>query len=220
MATDMGADSARLMRFVLEMRQAGITDPRALGALEVTPRTYFTPAHLQGLALDDVGLPLAHGQTMTKPSLVGRVVEALSLLPEHSVLEVGTGSGYQAAVIASLADKVFTLDRWRDLVADARVRFGTARLMRVFAHTADGRAGWAEEAPYDRIVVNAAVEEFPIALLDQLKPDGIIIAPLGDAAGQQLIRYRNGARENLGAVKFAAMEQGVGEDAPPAAAGG
>lgn len=204
-------DPARLMRFVLEMRQAGITDPRALAALERTPRTHYAPSHLEGLALDDVGLPLAHAQTMTKPSIVGRVVAALDPQPTDVILEIGTGSGFQAAVLSNLAHKVITLERWRDLAADARGRFGTARLMRTYAHVADGFDGWSDDAPYDRIILNVAVEDVPPVLFDQLKPGGVIVAPIGDANGQRLIRMRNDVREDLGPVKLGALERGVEE---------
>jgi protein-L-isoaspartate(D-aspartate) O-methyltransferase len=202
-------DPARLMRFVLEMRQAGVTDARALSALERTPRTHYAPAHLEGLALDDVGLPLAHGQTMTKPSLIARMLTALEPQANDVVLEVGAGSGFQAAALSVLAHKVVTLERWRDLAAEARGRFGTARLMRTYAHVADGAEGWDDDAPYDRIVVNAALQDFPEALLAQLKPGGVLLAPIGDAQAQRLIRYRNGVREDLGPIKFMPLERGV-----------
>ncbi len=208
------ADPARLMRFVLEMRQAGVTDARALSALERTPRGHYAPAHLEGLALDDVGLPLAHAQTMTKPSTIGRVIAALDVQEGDTVLEIGTGSGYQGAALALLAHKVVTLERWRDLAAEARGRFGTARLMRVFAHVADGYDGWEDEAPYDRIVVNAALADFPLPLLDQLKPGGALVAPIGDAQSQRLMRHRNGRDEDLGPVKFQPLERGVEDGAP------
>ena len=208
------SDPARLMRFVLEMRQAGVTDARALSALERTSRTHYAPVHLQGLALDDVGLPLPHVQTMTKPSLVGRMLTALDPQPGDLVLEVGAGSGFQAAAIASLAHKVVTLDRWRDLAADARGRFGRARLMRAFAHCADGFSGWPDDAPYDRIVINAAVADFPLPLLDQLKAGGVLVAPLGEGTIQRLMRYRNGLREDLGPISFQHLERGVVDEAP------
>lgn len=207
-------DPARLMRFVLEMRQAGVTDARALAALERTSRTHYAPEHLEGLALDDVGLPLAHAQTMTKPSIVGRMIAALTPEPSDSVLEVGAGSGYQAAAIATIAHKVVTLDRWNDLAVAARGKFGTARLMRVYAHTADGFDGWPEDAPYDRIIVNAALADLPRPLLEQLKPGGVIVAPLGDAQSQVLIRYRNGRREDMGPIRLQPLERGLGETPP------
>lgn len=206
----MGIDPARLMRFVLEMRQAGITDARVLSALERTPRTHYAPAHLEGLALDDVALPLAHGQSMTKPSVIARMVAALDPQSGDVVLEIGTGSGFQAAVLSTLAHKVVSLERWRDLAADARGRFGTARLMRTFAHVADGLEGWADDAPYDRIVVNAAMQDFPLALLDQLKAGGVMAAPIG----ARLMRYRNGQQEDLGPIRFAPIESGVPEEPP------
>ena len=210
-------DPARLMRFVLEMRQAGVTAPRALAALERTPRTHYAPGHLEGLALDDVGLPLAHGQTMTKPSVVGRVIAALEPQPDDVVLEIGAGSGFQAAALSDMAHKVITLERWRDLAADARGRFGMARLDRTYAHVADGFEGWADDAPYDRIVINGAVEDFPPALLEQLKPGGVIVAPIGDASGQRLIRMCNDERVDLGPVKFALLERGVEDGEEPSA---
>lgn len=205
-------DPARLMRFVLEMRQAGVTDARALSALERTPRGHYAPEHLQGLAMDDVGLPLSHAQTMTKPSIVGRVIAALAPEDSDVVLEIGTGSGFQAAALSTLAHKVVTLDRWADLALDARGRFGRARLMRTYAHVADGFLGFEDDAPYDRIVVNAAVDDLPPPLLDQLKPGGVLLAPVGDAQGQRLVRFRNGGREDLGPVRFAPLERGLGEE--------
>lgn len=208
----MHADPARLMRFVLEMRQAGITDARALAALERTPRIHYAPEHLEGLALDDVGLPLAHAQTMTKPSVVARMVAALEPQESDTLLEVGSGSGYQAAVLSALAHKVVTLERWRDLAVAARGRLGTARLMRTFVHVADGFDGWEEDAPYDRIIVNAAVADFPLPLLDQLKSGGALLAPLGDADSQRLVRYRNGQREDLGPIKLQSLERGVPDE--------
>ena len=209
-------DPARLMRFVLEMRQAGVTDARALSALERTPRTHYAPEHLEGLALDDVGLPLAHAQTMTKPSVIGRMITALAPEANDIVLEIGTGSGFQAAAISSVASKVISVDRWSDLVAAARGKFGTARLMRTFAFTGDGFDGWEDDAPYDRIIINAALADFPEPLIAQLKPGGVIVAPLGDAQTQRLIRYRNGVREDLGPLRMQPLERGLGE-APPAA---
>lgn len=202
----------RLMRFVLEMRQSGVTDARILSALERTPRTHYAPPHLEGLALDDVGLPLAHAQTMTKPSMVARMVAALDPQTDDVVLEIGTGSGFQAAVLSALARKVVSLERHRDLAADARARFGTARLMRTFAHVADGLEGWTDDEPYDRIIVNAALEDLPLVLLDQIKAGGVIIAPIGE----RLVRYCNGQRDDLGPIKFAPIEPGVPDEGPPA----
>lgn len=203
-------DPARLMRFVLEMRQEGVTDARVLAALERTPRADYAPAHMEGLALEDVALPLAHAQTMTKPSVIGRVVAALDVRPGDVVLEIGTGTGYQAAVLAQLAGKVVSLERWRDLAVEARDRLGHARLMHVFVHAADGAEGWAEDAPFDRIVINAAVAEIPPALTAQLKPNGVLVAPLGEGDVQRLTRWR-GASEDLGPIKMQRLESGLAD---------
>lgn len=204
-------DPSRLMRFVLEMRQAGVTDARVLSALERTPRTDFAPAHMEALAMDDTPLPLAHGQAMTKPSLIGRVLMALDVQPNDSVLEIGAGSGYQTAVLAQLAHKVTGLERWRDLAAEARARMGAARLMRAHVHGGDGHDGWPADAPYDRIVLNAAAEEIPLPLLDQLKPEGVLVAPLMRENGQRLMRYRNNQYEDLGPAQFPVLQRGVEE---------
>lgn len=197
------------MRFVLEMRQAGVIDARALAALERTPRDHYAPVHLAQLAYDDNNLPLPNGQSMTKPSLVGRMIAALDVEPANSVLEIGTGSGYQAAALSTLATRIITLDRWRDLVTDARGRFGLARIMHVSVHLGDGAIGWAQDAPFDRIVVNCAVDEIPPALIGQLAAGGALVAPVGPASGQRLIRLRNNKREDLGPVKLAPLEAGA-----------
>lgn len=199
----------RLMRFVLEMRQAGVTDARALAALERTPRDHYAPVHLAQLAYDDNNLPLPNGQTMTKPSVIGRMIAALDVEPAHSVLEIGTGSGYQAAALSTLAARVTTLDRWRDLVADARGRLGLARIMHVNVHLGDGAIGWAQDAPYDRIVVNCAVAEIPPALIAQLAHGGALVAPVGLGDAQVLVRLRNDKREHLGPIEFAPLALGA-----------
>jgi protein-L-isoaspartate(D-aspartate) O-methyltransferase len=204
-------DPSRLMRFVLEMRQAGVTDARVLSALERTPRTGFAPTHLEALAMEDNPLPLTHGQAMTKPSIIGRVLMALAPQANDSVLEIGAGSGYQTAVLAQLAHKVTSLERWRDLAAEARARIGAARLMRAHVHGGDGHDGWPAEAPYDRIVVNAAILEIPPSLRDQLKPDGVLVAPLVRENGQHLMRYRNGQLEDLGPAQYSMLDRGVEE---------
>lgn len=197
------------MQFVLEMRQAGVTDARALSALERMPRNVFSPEHLQGLALDDVALPLAHGQSMTKPSMVGRMITELMPRPGDVVLEIGAGSGYQAAAIATIASKVVTLERWRDLAGDVRTRFSRAGLTNAFVHQADGFNGWPDDAPYDRIIANVAVDDLLLSAVAQLKPGGLLLAPVGSGETQILVRFRNGMREELGPVKFSRIERGL-----------
>ncbi|MGE0828289.1 MAG: protein-L-isoaspartate(D-aspartate) O-methyltransferase [Hyphomonadaceae bacterium] len=210
----MEEEAARLMRFVLDLRQAGVRDAKILAAMERTPRAQFAPPHLASLALEDVALPIACGQMMTKPSVIGQMLAALEPRAGDNVLEVGAGSGWQGAVLASLAKKVTTLDRHRPLAADARVRFGALRLMNIEAHGADGRLGWAENAPYDRIIVNAAAPAAPLALLEQLAEGGVLLIPIGEGQNARLLRYRRGAAlpEELGAVAFTPLEEGPVQD--------
>jgi len=203
----MSDDPARLMRFILELRQSGVTDARVLAAMERTPRVHYAPEHLEALAMDDLNLPLAHGQMMTKPSVVGRMLTALNAQSHETILEIGTGSGYQSAALGWLARKVVTLDRYEDLIATARESFGLARLGNVFAHVGDGAKGWAEDSPYDRIMINAEITEIPLDLVAQLKPDGVVVAPVGG----RLRRLRGETREDLGPIDFAPLAEGIGD---------
>ncbi len=200
----------RLMRFVLELRQSGVTDARVLGAMERTPRTHFAPPQFAAFALEDRALPLGDGQQMTRPSVVGRVLSALDLRGGETVLEVGTGSGYQAAVIGSVARRVIALERRQALAAEARGRIGQLRAMHIYVHWADGALGWPDEPGFERIVVNAAVEAPPPALVAQLRAGGVLVA----ASGGRLMQYRKSVDGSLeardaGPIEFAALEAGV-----------
>ena len=201
------------MRFVLEMRQAGVTDARVLAAIERTPREHYAPEHLQALALDDVALPLAHGQTMTRPSLVGRMLMALAPRSGDVVLEIGAGSGFQAAAIAALARQsgdarsltaIWSAKRARDL--RARGLMQCVRALRRWR----SKAG-PTMRPTTASSSMSRLADFLLPLLDQLAPDGVLVAPVGEAEGQRLIRYRNGEREDLGAVKFEPIERGIAQ---------
>lgn len=209
-----GGIDQRLMRFVLEMRQAGVTAPRVLGAMERTPRAAFTPDHMAALALDDVSLPLPCGQIMTKPSLVGRVVTALALSGGERVLEIGCGSGYQTAVMAQIAARVTALDRHVRLVTAARAALGKLRLDPAQTYLGDGRHGWVQGAPYDRIVINAAVASLPERLVEQAGQGAMILAPIGGPLGQRLTVWTVGrdgvlgSGQDLGSVAFPALSEG------------
>lgn len=207
MSTD---DPARLMRFVLELRAAGVTDVRTLSAMERTDRARFAPAHLASLALDDAALPLPCGQAMTKPSVVGRMIAALDVGPEDHVLEVGAGSGWQTGVLAALAGRVTSIERQTPLWSAARGKLDG--LAHVTLHLGDGREGLAVGTPYDRIVLNGAVAAPSAALLLQMADTCLLLAPILDEAGVRLKRFRRGAAaEDLGPVEFAALEEGVAE---------
>lgn len=176
--------------FVLGLRQRGIRDVSVLRAMELVPRPLFVDPTLRRHAYDDVALPIACGQTMSQPSLVAAMTEALSVTADHTVLEVGTGSGYQAAVLAHLAARVVTMDRYRSLVSEAQTRFEVLGLRNVTAYVGDGTQGMPARAPFDRIMVTASAPDIPTALVDQLKFGGVIVMPLGAADEvQTLVRY-------------------------------
>jgi len=201
------------MRFVLELRQSGVTDPRVLAAMERTSRTHFAPPAFKAFALEDRALPLGDGAVMTKFSVVARMLQALELRGGETVLEIGSGSGYQAGVLAVIARRVVSLERRMALAAEARSRIGQLRLMHVYVHAADGADGWAEDAPYDAIIFNAAIEEPSPALVKQLLSGGVIVAPVKG----RMMQFRKGAEgaltsRDLGPAEFAPLERGVAAD--------
>ncbi|WP_305985541.1 protein-L-isoaspartate(D-aspartate) O-methyltransferase [Roseibium sp. MMSF_3544] len=175
---------------VLALRRQGIGARDVLSAMERVPRRLFLPARHHGLAYEDVVLPIECGQTVSSPTLVASTIQALSLSADHSVLEIGTGSGYQAAVMSHLAARVATLDRFATLTDLAQRRFAALKLQNIFARQADGLEGLKQKGPFDRIVVTAAIEAIPDNWVQQLKPGGILVAPVGQAnQPQSLIRF-------------------------------
>lgn len=177
------------MEFLLQLRKRGIQDTRVLRALETVPRERFVEPGQQDLAFADQALPICCGQTISQPYVVAAMTEALELGPHHRVLEIGTGSGYQAAILGRLAWEVVTIERYRTLGETARARLAALGLSNVTVIVGDGTKGDSERAPFDRIIVTAATPQIPAPLLDQLAPDGILIAPVGPTGGvQQLMR--------------------------------
>lgn len=204
----------RLMRFVLELRQKGVTDARVLAAMEKTPRTHFAPPQFAGFALEDRALPIGEGQQMSAPSLVGRMLSALDLRGGEMVLEVGAGSGYQAAVLGAVARRVVSLERRQALAAAARGKIGQLRAMHVYIHYADGAEGWDEEREFERMAVNAAITAPPSRLVAQLATGGVMVAPILTAGGQRLMQFRksvDGAlvASDFGAISLEALESGL-----------
>ena len=188
------AEKKERITFVMALRQRGIQDLAVLRAMELVPRALFVDPSFRRFAYNDVALPIACGQTMSQPSVVARMTEALDVLAQHQVLEIGTGSGYQAAVLSHLASDVVTLDRYRALVNEAQTRFEVLGLRNVTALVADGRTGFPARAPFDRILITAATPEVPQALVDQLKVAGILVAPVGNPNEvQMLTRFVKGA---------------------------
>jgi protein-L-isoaspartate(D-aspartate) O-methyltransferase len=204
-------------KLVLSLRQGGVTDPAVLNAIEKTPRHLFVTDHWQERAWEDRALPIACGQTISQPLIVGLMTQALTLEPRSRVLEIGTGSGYQTAVLSPLCRLVYTIERYRTLLGEAEARLKSLGITNVITRFGDGGEGWREQAPFDRILVTAAMETEPKALLTQLKPNGVLVAPIGRGGVQSLKRYvGDGAggfrREDLGDVRFVPLLPGVAKE--------
>jgi len=216
-AKDADNHDTRVARLILGLRSQGITDPAVLAAIERTPRNLFTPDLFRDRSWEDSALPIACGQTISQPYIVGLMTQALTLEPRARVLEIGTGSGYQTAVLSRLSRLVYTIERYRTLMKDAEARFKTLQLTNIITRFGDGGAGWAAQAPFDRILVTAAAPSEPKTLLAQLKPSGVLVAPIGKGPVQQLIRYAgdgDGAfrSEILCEVRFVPLLDGVARE--------
>jgi protein-L-isoaspartate(D-aspartate) O-methyltransferase len=201
------------MQFMLTLRRRGIGDAAVLRAMDEVPREYFVDGQFLDTAYADRALPIACGQTISQPYVVAYMTEQLGVRSHDRVLEVGTGSGYQAAVLSRLAGKVITIERFRTLAEAARARLETLGYRNVEVRLGDGLAGAPDGAPFDRIVVTAATETVPETLIEQLAPDGIMVLPLGPHAGPQnlvrLTKTEEGTRqEGLIAVRFVPLLPG------------
>jgi protein-L-isoaspartate(D-aspartate) O-methyltransferase len=169
-----------------QLRRRDIVDERVLRAMDAVPRELFVDDSDRSRAYDDAALPISDGQTISQPYMVARICEALRLTGNERVLDVGTGSGYQAAVLAELAPEVHTIERIPELAAQARERLDAAGYEHVEVHVGDGTLGLPEHAPFDAIAVAAAAPGFPQTLYEQLKPRGRLVVPVGSARGQRL----------------------------------
>ena len=188
------SEAERKMQFLYALRSKGVTDARVLTAMEAIDRGPFIRGLFASRAYEDMPLPIACGQTISQPSVVGLMSQALQVSSRDKVLEIGTGSGYQAAILSKLARRVYTIDRHRRLVQEARGVFEAMDLNNITAITADGSFGLAEQAPFDRIIVTAAAEDPPGPLLAQLKEGGIMVLPVRQSdTVQHLIRLRKTA---------------------------
>ena len=201
------------MEFLLSLRRHGIMDAGVLRAMDEVPREHFVTAGHADIAYADQALPIACGQTISQPYVVAYMTEHLAVAPEHHVLEVGTGSGYQAAILSRLACEVVSIERYRTLAEAARIRLTTLGYTNVEVVVGDGLAGLPEKAPFDRIIVTAAAEEVPAALVDQLGEGGIMVLPLGPHDDVQVLvkltkSERGLARENLIGVRFVPLLPG------------
>ncbi len=207
----------RKMQFLFTLRSRGVTDARTLTAMEKVDRGPFVRGHFAGHAYDDTPLPISCGQTISQPSVVGLMTQALKVEPRDKVLEIGTGSGYQAAILSYLARRVYTVDRHPRLVSEAAEIFRKLDLTNITALAADGSFGLPDQAPFDRILVTAAAEDPPGPLLAQLKMGGIMVLPVGQSdAVQSLIRVTKTETgfdyDELSPVRFVPLLEGLERD--------
>ncbi len=218
--TDPGSShelAERKMRFLFALRSRGVTDSRVLTAMEMIDRGHFVRGIFADRAYEDMPLPIACGQTISQPSVVGLMTQALAVNPRDTVLEIGTGSGYQAAILSQLARRVYTVDRYRRLVREAGEVFRQLDLANITTIAADGSFGLPDQAPFDRIIVTAAAEDPPGPLLDQLKLGGIMVLPVGQSdTVQSLIKVTRTERgfdyEELRPVRFVPLVEGLGSE--------
>ena len=205
------------MQFLFALRSKGVTDNRVLAAMEKIDRGPFVRGLFAQRAYEDMPLPIACGQTISQPSVVGLMTQALQVHPRDKVLEVGTGSGYQAAILSQLARRVYTVDRYRRLVREARALFDEMELTNITALLGDGSFGLPDQAPFDRILVTAAAEDPPGPLLAQLKIGGIMVVPVGQSDTVQslirVVRHETGFDyDELRPVRFVPLVEGLGRE--------
>lgn len=205
----------------MKLRKCGITDTNVLAAIERVPREIFIPTQFHDQAYEDTALPIGRGQTISQPLVVASMTQELKLNDRHKVLEIGTGSGYQAAILAKLCRRVYSIERHRPLLATAEQRINELRIRNITCKAADGMKGWTEQAPFDRIIVTAAAgDEPPTALLAQMSVGGIMVIPMGrDKASQFIYRITRTSEENyetekLMPVRFVPLLPNVARDEP------
>ncbi len=196
----------------------GIKDPRVITAMAQVPRHLFVPETLHGQAYGDHALPIGEGQTISQPFTVAFMSEALELMGNERVLEIGTGSGYQTAILARLAGRVYSVERIRSLLEKARKKFDRIQCQNVITRLADGSYGWKEESPFDAILVTAGAPLIPPPLVEQLRPGGTMIIPVGDLVCQKLFKVRRTqkgfSQVGLGECNFVALVGEHGWDKP------
>lgn len=209
----------RVIQLLMELRKQGISDTRVLAAMERVPREQFVAEQFLKHAYDNIALPITQGQTISQPYVVAYMTEALQLGDRMKVLEIGTGSGYQTAVLAKLCRRVYTIERYRSLLTTAEKRLHDLKITNVVTKLGDGNKGWLEQAPFDRILVTAAADTRPDALIAQLSPNGgIMVAPVAvNPTEQDVIRYtREGdavREERLLPVRFVPLLPGIAREA-------
>lgn len=205
---------ARMIRLIMRLREGGVSDTRVLSAIEKVPRELFVPEAFRDQAYEDRALPIAGGQTISQPVVVGLMTQALDVGERMTVLEIGTGSGYQTAVLAGLCRRVYTIERDRALARDSEALLARLKIYNVTPRAGDGARGWPEQAPFDRILVTAAAEDVPTVLVDQLTPDGVMVVPVGGVGRRQTVlrlrRREDGyVSDELFPVRFVPLVSGT-----------
>ncbi len=204
----------RKINLLMALRTGGIHDTSVLEAIETVPRELFVEDTFTDQAYADQALPISCGQTISQPFIVAFMTDRLQVNDRHTVLEIGTGSGYQTAILSKLCRRVCTIERYRTLAAKAETRFKQLKLNNVTQVVGDGTKGWLKLAPFERIIVTAAAKQVPQALLDQLAPGGIMVIPIEERPGKQdlyrITRTKDGyGREHLLPVRFVPLVEGV-----------
>lgn len=201
------------INLIMELRRGGIADRRVLGVIETLPREQFLAAPFQDRAYENSALPIAHGQTISQPYTVAYMTQALEVGARMKVLEIGTGSGYQAAVLSRLCRRVYSIERYRTLLEEAEARFAALDYHNITTRHGDGWKGWPEQAPFERIIITAAAPDVPPRLVEQLGEGGILVAPVGVDGDQKIVRLRKSegglVREDMISTRFVPLVQGV-----------
>ncbi len=206
--------ATKKIRLILALRQGGITNTKVLAAMERVPRELFVPAAFRDRAYEDTALPIGHGQTVSQPQVVARMIQALAVHDRVKLLEIGTGSGYQTAILSHLCRRVYTIERHRDLMRDAERRFTALDRNNITTKVGDGALGWPEQAPFSHIIVSAAASDVPPVLADHLAVGGVMILPIGeDRRDQRITRVRRGETgydiDDWGPVRFLPLVAGM-----------
>lgn len=213
-------DQSRIIQLIMTLRRQGITDGKVLGAIERTPRNLFVEPAFEGQAYENNALPIECGQTISQPYVVAFMTTKLDVSDRMKVLEIGTGSGYQSAVLSRLCRRLYTLERYRTLLREAEARFARMGLTNITSKAGDGTKGWPEQAPFDRIIVTAAAPDVPMTLVEQLRTGGIAIVPIDvpvkDGGGQILVKLTKTedgyTREDLIPVRFVPLVDGIARE--------
>ena len=179
----------RKIRLILELRELGISDSKTLSALEKIPREIFIPKTFRNQAYENIALPIGDEQTISQPLVVALMTEALELTKSHKVLEIGTGSGYQTSILSLLSRRIYTIERIKSLLVNAENNFKILKLSNIVSKHADGNLGWQEQIPFDRIIFTAATKEISETIINHIKENGIIVAPMINNDKQILTKF-------------------------------